>query len=90
MTVATQEMLEALAANIKRELAVRHWTQTKLAEKCGWPPSRITEILQGRFDPRLGTIEKLASAFQIPTPNLLMHPPQVTQKKISEKSKKSA
>ena len=70
-TVASPTMHEALAANLRRELEVRGMTQTKLAQECGWPPARITEILQGRFDIRLGTVEKIAKALGIPATHLL-------------------
>ena len=72
--MATDNMLDALAANVRREMKARGWTQTELAKRCGWPPARITEVLQGKFDPRLGTVEKIAAAFGIPAPVLLMTP----------------
>lgn len=75
--MATESMMDALSANVRREMTARRWTQTELAHRCNWPPSRVTEILQGRFDPRLGTVEKLAAAFEIPPANLLMPPVEV-------------
>jgi transcriptional regulator with XRE-family HTH domain len=73
--MATESTMEVLAANIRREMDARGWNQVRLAEECGWPPARITEILQGKFDPRLGTIEKVAVAFGVTAPALLL-PPQ--------------
>ncbi len=65
-------MLTVLASNIRRELDARGWTQSKLAEKCEWPPARISEILAGKFNLRLGTIETIAAAFSVPVSSLLL------------------
>ena len=75
--MASATMLEILAGNVRREMEARGWTQTHLAKECNWPPSRITEILQGKFDPRLGTIERLAKAFGVPTSVLLTAPVEI-------------
>ncbi len=70
-TTATDSMLAVLASNVRRELDARGWTQTKLATECEWPPARISELLAGKFDPRLGTIETIAAAFSVPLSSLL-------------------
>jgi len=70
-TMTTETLQKTLGENVLRELQARGWTRTDLAEKCGWPPSRVTELIQGRFDPRLGTVEKIAVALDIPVSHLL-------------------
>lgn len=69
--MATQTTTETLAANVRGQMSARGWNQTRLAKECGWPPSRITELLQGKYDPRLGTLEKLAAAFGMSAAALL-------------------
>jgi len=74
---------EALIANVERELHARGWSRKRLAEECGWPPSRITEMLRGDFSPRLGRIERVAEAFGITVSALLMPPPESPSKAVS-------
>lgn len=85
--MATDSMLAVLAGNVRRELDARGWSQAELAKRCGWAPPRVNEVLTGRFDPRLGTIEKLAAAFSVP-PSSLITPavpvPIKTREEISE------
>ena len=77
-------LAENLAVNVKRELQARGWTQTYLAELCGWAPPRITDILRGDLDYRLATVEKLATAFGVPPASLVLPPTEVFSEKISE------
>lgn len=91
--MATDSMLAVLATNVRRELDARGWTQSKLAEECEWPPARISEILAGKFDPRLGTIETIAAAFSVPLSSLLspaMPAPIVVEKEILANLSKSS
>lgn len=64
--------MDAFVANVLRELETRGWNRSKLAEKCKWPPARITEILGGKRDFRLGTMEKIANAFGLTVASLLI------------------
>lgn len=67
---------QTFAANIRRELAARGWTQTQLAKACGWPPSRVAEILAADHSPRLDTVEAVANAFDLSTSALLLPVPE--------------
>jgi transcriptional regulator with XRE-family HTH domain len=69
--MTTDNLQKTLAENLLRELQARGWTKSELAERCKWPPSRVSELLAGRFDPRLGTVEKIALALDIPVSHLL-------------------
>ena len=61
-----------IAANLDRCMKARGWTKTRLASEAGLPPPRISEILAGRFDPRVGTMKKLARALNEPLASLFM------------------
>ncbi len=76
------KMCEYLAQNVRREMKARGWTQTQLAEMCGWPPPRITEVLRGENNYRLSAIETLAEAFDVNPTVLLIPPAEKTSKKI--------
>ena len=56
-------------------MKARGWNKTRLAKESGLPPPRISEILGGRFDPRVGTMKKLARAFNEPLASLFMSVP---------------
>ena len=75
--MATQRLSEALAANVRRELEARGWSQSELARKCEWAPSRVTEVLNGKLDYRFATAEKLAEVFGV-QPVALFLPPAET------------
>lgn len=64
---------ETFVANVRRELTARNWTQTELARRCKWPPSRVAEMLAGNHHPRLDTVETVATAFGI-TSSVLLTP----------------
>ncbi len=68
----SQRTQAALAQNIRDYMKVRGLNQTKLAERCGVPQPRIAEILSGRYDPRVGTIERVARALGVPLASLFM------------------
>jgi transcriptional regulator with XRE-family HTH domain len=70
--MASQIVMDSLANNIRFQLKIKGWSQSELARRCGWPPARINEILAGKADPRLGTIEKVASAFGLTAREMLM------------------
>ncbi len=60
-----------LAGNIRRELGRMKFSQSELGRRCGLPPARINEILAGKFDPRLGTIERIAAGLEVPLSSLV-------------------
>lgn len=69
--MASSTLTSVLVENLRREIRKSKCSQSELARRCGWAPSRINELLDGRFDPRLGTIEKIAKALEVPTSSLL-------------------
>ena len=72
-TMASPGLTKTLSKNIEREIRKSGLSQSELARRCGWPPARINEILRGKFDPRLATVEKIADALEV-TPSSLLTP----------------
>jgi transcriptional regulator with XRE-family HTH domain len=68
---------ETLAANLKRELGARKISQTELARRCGVSIPRITEIMQAKYNPTLGTVERLATALDVAPTALLLPLPEI-------------
>jgi transcriptional regulator with XRE-family HTH domain len=71
--MASRDLTSVLVTNLRREIRRSHCSQSELARRCGWPPARITELLKGKFDPRLGTVEKIADALEV-APSTLLTP----------------
>lgn len=55
----------AISANIKNLRTSRDWTQEQLAEKIGVTRSTVTQWETGWSQPRMGAVERLASAFGV-------------------------
>jgi transcriptional regulator with XRE-family HTH domain len=70
---------ETLAANIRRELRARKWTQTELAKRCNWPQPRLSEVLSAEHSPTLDTVELIATALGVSTSALLLPLPENLQ-----------
>ena len=69
--MASERIMVQIAHNLRTMMAARGWTQSELGRRAGLPPSRIHEILSGKHDPRVGTIEKLANALGFPSAMIL-------------------
>jgi transcriptional regulator with XRE-family HTH domain len=74
--MAPPDLPEVLAANVRRELDARGWSQSELARRCGWKPPQITEILKGNLNYRLATVQRLAEIFGVSPASLLIAPPE--------------
>ena len=64
--------LEVVAANVRREMAMRGWSQTDLAQRTGLKQAQVSEILSGKRDHGLKKLGKVAKAFGLRTSALLM------------------
>ena len=62
-----------VAANLRRLMAQMNISGLQLAEKAGVPQSRISEMLRGERDSRMGTVDRVARALGVPLVALL-HP----------------
>ena len=61
-----------IVKNLERELNARKWSYSRLAKECGLPSPRISEIMTRRFEPRLGTLQKIADALGVKLFTLLI------------------
>ena len=69
--MASPRLNYVLLKNLRREITKAHCSKSELARRCGWPPSRISELLSGRFEPRIGTLEKLCEVLEVQPASLL-------------------
>lgn len=60
-----------LGEEIKKLREERGWTQEDLAEKAGLNPTHLGFIEQGRKEPRLKTLQKIASALNVQVRDLI-------------------
>ena len=65
-----QPQLE-FGANLRRQRIAAGWSQQELSERCELHLTEISRLENGRRDPRLTTIVKLADALAIPPGELL-------------------
>lgn len=66
-----------LSTNIRLALAMRGWSQYRLATESGLHPSRVSTIITERVDPRLSEVQGIAQALQVPI-TWLLEPPSRT------------
>ena len=64
---------QVFIANLKKIRKERGYSQMTLSEKCDTSSNYIGQIEMGRRIPSLGTVEKIATALEIPCYELLMH-----------------
>lgn len=62
---------EILIANIKALRIERHWSQMRLDEEASLSTGMIGDIETGKKIPSLETMDKIATAFKVPTYHLL-------------------
>ena len=57
--------------NVQDVLERRGWTRRRLATILGVTPARITHLLNGRHDPGLEIVGRVAAALEVPVSDLL-------------------
>lgn len=62
---------QIFSANLVRLRQERGWTQVQLAEVSGVSQPHLSQLEQGNWEPRLGTITALAKAFGVNPSDLL-------------------
>ena len=67
-----QNPAEILAANLRRQMMARGWSQTKLASVSGVKQPNLSRILGSLDDVRIGTVDKIAKALGCSMAELLM------------------
>jgi len=60
-----------LGDKIKKERKRRGWTQKELCKRCGLSPSLLSQIENGKLDPSLSSLDKIASCFSVHISKLL-------------------
>jgi len=65
-------MAPIIGANIRNERVLRGLTQQQLAEKMGIHPARISEAERGLHEPRVGRLQQIARALNVPFNQLIM------------------
>jgi transcriptional regulator with XRE-family HTH domain len=70
-TVEPQDIMVALATNLRKYRTKAGISQKQLADSVGTSHPRISEIENGRGNPTLDTIEKIARVLNIQTIDLL-------------------
>lgn len=58
-----KDLRRIFADNIRAGLAMRGMSQSELARRCGWAPSRVGELLASDHEVNTKTIQKVADAF---------------------------
>ena len=61
-----------LIQNIDKQLKVQNLKQGDIAQKTGIDQSRLSRLVNGKVEPGLYTIEKIANGFEISAAELLM------------------
>lgn len=57
--------MNTITDRIRAARVLRGWSQAKLAEACGWSPSRVGNYEQGSREPGLDDLEAMASAMWV-------------------------
>jgi len=65
-------MAPIIGANIRNERVLRGLTQQELAAKIGIHTARISEAERGLHEPRVGRLQQIAAALNIPINQLIM------------------
>jgi transcriptional regulator with XRE-family HTH domain len=64
-----------IAANVRRLLQDRQWTQAELATKTQEKQATISRIVNGLHVPGAGVVARIAEAFDVSADRLLAEPP---------------
>lgn len=67
-----------MALRLKQIRQARGFTQASLATRAGVDTATISRIERGVADPTMSTLERLASALYVPTPDLFVREPTKT------------
>jgi transcriptional regulator with XRE-family HTH domain len=70
-TMTDTRIRKLLAANMRRAMVSRGWTQTELSDASGEPAMNISRILNEKNTPKVGTVQRLAQALGVGVDDLL-------------------
>lgn len=60
-----------IASMIEKNMRKNNWTMKELGEKLGKSESTVSLWISGKAQPRMGTVQKMANLFDIPTDELV-------------------
>jgi len=72
-----------IAANIRRLLDDRGWSQSRLASATGEGEMQISRIARGRIMPSAAALARIAEAFDVSIDRLVASPPVKGMQKVS-------
>lgn len=64
--------MSILSDNLREAMSRGNWTQQELADHVGINRSRVSDLLNGKSNPTLETMRKIADAVGVPLYQLLM------------------
>lgn len=69
--LAKETVTEAVARNVRDARTERRWTLDQLAARSGVSKGMVVQIEQGRTNPSIGTLSKVAEALGVSLPDLV-------------------
>ncbi len=69
--VVKESVTEAVARNVREARTERRWTLEQLAARSGVSKGMVVQIEQGRTNPSIGTLSKVAEALGVSLPDLV-------------------
>jgi len=76
MKLLTDEQIKSnIAANARRLLATRKWTQKELSEAADVPQMTVSVIVRGSHMPGVGILSRIAEALDVTIDRLIADPP---------------
>jgi transcriptional regulator with XRE-family HTH domain len=70
-TLLRESVTEAVARNVRDARTERGWTLEQLANRSGVSKGMVVQIEQGRTNPSIGTLSKVAEALGVSLPDLV-------------------
>lgn len=81
--VTDQDALEFAAANVRRALDFKNWSQVELAERAGTSQAIISNVLRQAHMPGVATMARIAEALETTVDKLVSPPPKEFSRQAS-------
>ena len=72
---SNQQIAANIAANIRRLLGDKGWSQRELSRRTGDPHMSVVNVLTAEHTPSAGLLARIAEAFGVKSDDLLSDPP---------------
>jgi len=84
MKVLTDQQIKShMAANLRRMLDSRGWSQSELHRRSGVNNMTISEVIRGETVPGIGVASRIADALDVTIDKLISAPPENSSRKAS-------